>query len=287
MDSLKTLMDRQDYELVIKLTENSEDTTSLFYRVAAFVGSNHPKEALACIEKNRKILEKDMSVLIKLHIETLCIVGDFDKAYEELKYYENLPYVSQEVEELLKEMPKYIRAEEKRALGSKELDTAGVKKLLHSGDYNDVLIGLDIVRGKDLNDFIIDIKDLMKNYPKQSIRSFSLFILVQREYDKEVEFNHMGEIIKLVPKDTEPPFVGEKFNSLVKDIQMTFKNPVLAETAVNALSTHIMYTYPEPIKEDPEALKIALYRIACEYTSTLDKSSLEDKQHHDNGWCFW
>ena len=35
MDSLKTLMDKKQYDLVIKLTENSNDSIALFYRLSA------------------------------------------------------------------------------------------------------------------------------------------------------------------------------------------------------------------------------------------------------------
>lgn len=276
MDNLKTLMDKGEYELVIKLTESSNDTTSLFYRVAACVGSGKPQMALDCIEKNRKLLESDLAVLIKFHIETLCIVGQFDKAYQELEYYKNLPYASQEVEELLRDIPEYIRNEEKKTFGSKNMSEEQIKELLKSDDYNNVLIGLDIIRDKNYLDYIKDIKNVLVNYPRQSIRSFALLLLVQKEYDKEVEFSHIGEIIKVVPSELEPPFVGSCFNDLVKQIQLSFKNTTLVETAINALSTHLMYIYPEKISADMDTVCVALRCVACEYTSTLDESSLEE-----------
>ena len=69
MDSLKSLMDKKQYDLVIKLTENSTDSTYLFYRISAFLALGKPLESLSVIENNRDILEKDLYILLKIHID--------------------------------------------------------------------------------------------------------------------------------------------------------------------------------------------------------------------------
>ena len=107
MDSLKTLMDKKQYDLVIKLTENSNDSIALFYRLSALLVVGKSEDALNLIKTKRLILQNKLALLIKFHIEILCLLGRFDEAYSELKYYEDLPYESQEVEEILREMPKY------------------------------------------------------------------------------------------------------------------------------------------------------------------------------------
>ena len=113
MDSLKTLMDQKNYDLVIKLTENSNDAISLFYRLSALLAVGKSEDALNLIKSKRLIMQKRLALLIKFHIEILCLLKRFDEAYDELKYYEELPYESQEVEEVIRSMPAYIRNEEK------------------------------------------------------------------------------------------------------------------------------------------------------------------------------
>ena len=61
MDSLKSLMDKRQYELVLKLTENSIDPTYLFYRISALLALGKPQESLKCIEDNRVLLQKDLN----------------------------------------------------------------------------------------------------------------------------------------------------------------------------------------------------------------------------------
>lgn len=265
MDTLKTLMDKKQYELVIKATENATESTHLFYRIAAFLALGKAEESLKCLLDNRHILEKELPVLIRIHIEILCILNRFDEAYEEMKYYENLPYHSQPVEELLQSMPKYIREEEKRHFNSHEMDDQQVKKLLRSSEMNDVIIALDIVKSRGYQNFLEDLKWLMVNHPLQSIRSFSLLVLVQNEVNGIFKFQHIEKLIEVNPSKIKPPFVGEPFNTITKRITVEFNNPSLSDNAIQILSTYIMYIYPDDIDASIEEIIEALYQVSSSY----------------------
>lgn len=276
MDSLKSLMDKKQYDLVIKLTENAEDSTYLFYRISALLAIGQPLKSLDVILTHRKILEKDLGILIKVHIEILCLLGRFDEAYEEMKYYEALPYVSQQVEELLRDMPKYIRAEEKKMNASTGMNDEQVKKMLHSKDKNDVIIALDIVRERDINVFLPDLKRLMVENEHQSLRSFALFVLVQKGIDGVFEFKHIDKIIEVNPSLSVPPFTGDKFNNIVKKMASEFSNPSLSDNATQIYSTYIMYLYPEDIPYSEEEIIEALYEVSTNYLQA-HKEPLEDR----------
>ena len=276
MDSLKSLMDKRQYDLVLKLTENSIDPTYLFYRISALLALGRPQESLKCIEDNRMLLQKDLSILIKVHIEILCLLGMFDKAYEEMKYYQNLPYASQVVEELLAKLPEYIRAEEKKAYSGHEMNDDQIKNLTHSKDLNDVIIALDLIKERDINKFLQDIKWLMINHSSQSIRSFSLFVLVQKKVSGVFDFKHVDEIIQVKPAELDPPFMGEWFNNLVKKLSMELNDPSLSENAIQILSSHIMFIYPDKIDNSEDEIIEALYQISGTYLQSK-KDSLEDR----------
>ena len=265
MDSLKSLMDKRQYELVLKLTENSIDPTYLFYRISALLALGKPQESLKCIEDNRVLLQKDLSILIKVHIEILCLLGMFDKAYEEMKYYQNLPYASQVVEELLAKLPEYIRSEEKKAYSSHEMDDAQIRNLTRSKDLNDVIIALDLIKERDVNKFLDDIKWLMVSHSAQSIRSFSLFVLVQKKVSGVFNFKHIDKIIEVKPTELEPPFMGEWFNGLVRKLTLELNDPSLSENAIQILSSHLMFIYPDTIDYTDEEIIEALYQISGTY----------------------
>ena len=277
MDSLKTLMDKHQYELVIKLTESANEPTPLFYRISALLASGKGEAALNVIKEKRAILQADMAMLMKVHIEILCLLQRFDEAYDEMRYYENLPYVSQQVEELLKELPKLIREEERKNNSVRNLDSDDLRKTLDSQDSTDVLMALDIVRERDVNAYLDKIQNIMVNFPKQSIRSFALLLLVQKQVNRTFNFNHMGEVISVNPSLLEPPFVDEKFTVLVRKMDADFRNPVLSQNAVQILSTYVLYIYPDKIALDVDVMIEALYQIANEYLKSKDAASLEER----------
>ena len=275
MDSLKSLMDNKEYDLVLKITKDSKDINYLFYRVSAFLATGHGQEALQTIEENRSILEGDLPLLMKIHIEILCLLGKFDKAYEEADYYKNLPYVSQQVEELIADLPKIIRAEEKKSFTSKDISDDELKSRLLEKDDAVVLPALDMIRNKDINIFINEVKEILLNFPKQSIRSFALLLLVQKVYDAELGFNHLGTVITVNPSKIDPPFIGSEFNDFVRALQQEIKDPAVSEDAIQVLSSYIIYMYPVKLDINYGVLITALQYIAYDYLQKKDEPPLE------------
>lgn len=276
MDNLKTLMDRHEYELVVKLTEGSQQMDYLFYRISALLALTRGEEAIECIKNNRQILQGDLPLLMKIHIEILCILERFDEAYAELDYYKNLPYVSQQVEELIHDLPKMIREEEKKAIGSKTLSDDELKARLKSNSDELVLPAIDMVRNRDINNFLKEFENILVKFPRQSIRSFALLLLVQKQVNREFDFDHIGQIITVNPSKLTPPFVGADFNNLVKKLQNEIKDPAVSEDAIQILSSYIIHLYPEEIDALDDILIEALRNISNEYLHVEDLKTLEE-----------
>ena len=272
MDSLKTLLDQKKYELVLKLTETSESANDLFYRISAFIYLGQYENALYVIQDHQKVLETNLVSLINAHINLLCALSRFDQAYTVLDYYANLPYQSQVVEELLQKMPEVIGLEEKKQSTMRFYDDEQLEKYLKSDKLEDVLIGLDTVRNRDIFTFLPILQDILVNHEKQMIRSYTLMLLVQKEVDRELKMKSLDEIIDVNPKHLNPPFTSVVFNQTVKLIDSDFKDPSLAQNATQILSEYEMYTYPRSIKDAPKDLSAALYIISREYVN----SPLED-----------
>ena len=264
MDSLKTLMDQKNYELVIKLTENSNDAIALFYRLSALLAVGQSEEALNLIKTKRLILQKRLGLLIKFHIEILCLLKRFDEAYEELRYYEELPYESQEVEELIKQMPAYIRKEEKATYRPPvDEEELRVKLLCHNDE--DVLAALDQIKNLPINKFLINLFQLTKTHPRQIIRSFALLVLVNQKYDKEVPFLHYGEIMKVIPAELDDPFVVPGYSSLEEfsfALQSMYHDPSIANNALNIISSYLLFSYPDKLDLTPDESLIVFGYLA-------------------------
>ena len=273
MDSLKTLMDKKQYDLVLKLTENSQDSLALFYRLSALLATGRSEDALKLIKDKRQILLAKPGVLMKIHIELLCLLGKFDEAYSELRYYQELPYENQETEELLNSLPKYIREEEIKVYKRQEVGQDELRKKLLSKNDVDVLSALDAVRGQSLENFLLPIINILKNYPKQLVRTFALLLLVAKKYDKKVEYLHGDKLIEVIPSELDEPFIIPGLGN-IDDLSSLFQNeyhdPSLSQNAINILSSYMVYIYPNKVNYSKEELLVVFGYIAKELLQSKD-----------------
>ena len=278
MDSLKTLMDKKSYDLVIKLTENSNDALSLFYRLSALLAVGQSEEALNLIYTKRIILQSRLAILIKIHIEILCLLKRFDEAYNELKYYEELPYESQEVEELLKAMPDYIKKEEMNRGPRHMMDEEEIQQKLLSKNDEEVLSALDEIKNLRVEPYLLPILKIMRSYPRQVVRSFALLLLVNQKYDKEVDFLQEGKMIKVVPSSLEKPFTIPGFDNLQAfsfALQSLYHDPSIANNAMNIVSSYIIYIYPNKISYSPDE-SLIIFGYLAKRLLQIEEDDLED-----------
>ena len=278
MDSLKSLMDKKQYDLVIKLTENSNDAIALFYRISALLAVGQSETALGVIKTKRLILQKRLSLLIKFHIEILCLLKRFDEAYEELRYYQDLPYDSQEVEEILRAMPNYIRKEEKNSYKTHHVDEDELRVRLLSKNDEEVLAALDEIKDLPINNFLLNILKLTKTHSRQVIRSFALLLLVNAKYDKEVEFLHFDKVVKVNPANLPEPFSVPGFENLEKlsfALQNEYHDPSVAQNALHVLSSYLLYIYPSELDLERDETIVAFGYLAKRLLQ-IETDDLED-----------
>ena len=273
MDSLKTLMDKKEYELVLKLTENSQDVLALFYRLSALVATGQTNGALALIEQKKNILLSKPMILMKFHIEILCLLGKFDEAYEALAFYREQPYENQETEELLQSLPKYIREEEKKTYQRREVGQDEIREKLLSKNDDEVLSALDAVRNQPLDCFLLPILNILKTYPRQMVRAFALLLLMSKKYDKKVSFLHYDQLIDVIPSSLKEPFFVASVGGIEKVsilFQNAFHDPSLANNAINILSSYLIYIYPDEVSYTANQLVVIFGYLAKDFLRIRD-----------------
>ena len=260
MDSLKTLMDQKAYDLVLKLTDNSQDAIALFYRISAFLAKGEPDKSLEVINTHRHTLETKPSILIKMHIEILCLLGRFDDAYAVLKYYEDLPYDSQETEEILRSMPQFIRQEERKAYHHPASSIEELQQKLLSKDDEEVILAINEIRNHPLDVFVLPLMNIMRSHPRQIIRVFALLLFVDKKYPLEVPFLHFDHLIKVVPASLDDPFYVPGYHDvqeLTFALQSAYHNPSIANNALQLISSYLLYIYPSKIDLNEEEIIVA------------------------------
>lgn len=278
MDSLKTLMEKNQYDLVIKLTENSSDSISLFYRLTAFIAVGKNEEALSLIKNKRDVLKNKLNLLVKIHIEILCLLNRFDEAYEELKYYENLPYESQEVEEVLRAMPAYIRNAEKNSYGPRRHNEDDIRVRLLSKNEEDVLAALDEIKSQPIEDYLLNILNIIRSHPRQVVRTFGLLLLVHSNYDKKVKFLHHKDLIEVNPSLLPEPFVVpglKRMEDVSFAMQKEYRDPTVAQNALQLLASYLLYIYPNQLDLSTEETLLIFGHLSKKLLQ-IDTSDLEE-----------
>lgn len=276
MDNLKSLLDSKQYDLVLKLTETSTSSNDLFYRISAFIFLGKYEDALYVIQDHQETLESNLPALINAHINLLCVLGRFEQAYTVLDYYNNLPYQSQVVEEILRKMPKIIEAEEKKQTTYKFYSDEEIEQMLRSDKFEDVLLALDTIKNRDILSFLPILKELLVSDSKEVIKSYILMMLVKKEVDRDLVIVKKGKEIKVNPKHLIPPFIGEIFDGVVKGFDKEFKDSTLSQIATQLFSQYTIYIYPEEYPYSVKEYLAAFYLLAEDYASSMnsDLSSL-------------
>ena len=283
MDNLDTLFKKKQYDLVIKLTELSSDPKELFLRISSFVSLGKIDEALDTIEKYQNIVEKEYPYqLMKLHFELLLSKSLYDEARIALRHYEDLPYVSQEVEEFMRDMKSRIEEE----ANSKQVKNYSMdeicdvlEKETNQGIVSRILFSL---KNYNVNIYIDSLKKfLIREDIHPNFRTYGLILLVDNKYDEEISFLSIKGIIKVNPNKLFPPFMSKEFNEVCRLIsEKANQNITLTETALHLFNCFIIDTYPINIYDkSAEDLSNAFIYIANQYlninVSSVDENTMK------------
>lgn len=280
MDNLDSLFNKKEYDLVLELTKDSKDPKEILMRISCLVIQGKVDAALDEIEWNQSLIEDKYQLrLMKLHFELLLSKKLFDEARLALKHYENLPYVSQEVEEFMREMKDRIEEEAHPKSRQKfELDEIYdiLEKETDQGKISQVLFSL---KNYNINIYIDSLKIfMMREDVNPNFRTYALILLIDEKFNENVKFLSRDGIVVVNPTKIEPPFMSQNFNETCRKITEKCNNNVtLTETALHLFNCYIIDTYPSKIYEEGnEKLSSAFVRIAEIYLG--QESSSKDEE---------
>ena len=273
MDNLESLYYKKEYDLVLALTKDSTDPRELLMRISCLIITGKTDTALDEIEKNQSIIENTYQKrLMKIHFELLLSKGLFDEARIALKHYENLPYVSQEVEEFMREMKERIE-EESHPKARQNINIEDIYDVLEkesdSAKISQVLFQL---KNFNLNIYIDSLKIFMKREDvNPNFRTYALILLIDEKFDEEVEFLSRKGLIKVNPTKLNPPFMSKSFNETCRLITDKCNHDIsMTETALHLFNCYIIDSYPEDIYSVGEdKLSSAFIRIAESYLNKV------------------
>lgn len=286
MDNLVTLLDRKEYQLVLDLSEGSKDSPSLFCRISAYLGLGKAKEAMEVVEKNKETLWKDSPLkCMKANFELRFLLGEYDEAYEDEKYFSSLPYVSQEVEEYLRSLPQRIRYNERQSSLKKNDSEEDIKEtLLHPEDVYEAMSLLSSFNDAKTIYYASMLKEMLKTSSSNIVKTYGLMLLVKAKYSEEVSFSKNGQEFHIIPAKTLLPFEEENTKTLVNMLQKEMKDPSLFHIATDLLNNYMFELYPVSIfqKYSLETLFACFVNLSHEYLQSPFDEEAFLKEHSLN-----
>lgn len=284
MNKLNDLINKQDFKTIILEYKNSTNIEEMFAYALALGITKETIKADQYFKDNYSSLIAQPVRLITSHIGIFLYVNDFLMAEKTLQYYEEKPYVSQEVEEAFIEQKKLIEKKKEESFKTKGyLSIEQIKKHLSSGDDIKIQKAIRAMQDYRLEPFMNDIeKILVDKTLKITTRTLALIILYIQKYDKDVSFYYFvkQEIIKVKPveisyKDYEK--LANRFNNKLNEV----KNVSITETFVSCLRILDMMFFPfdNPYSDDVVYLGLLKY---CYLLYQLDTSEIDKKIKSQN-----
>lgn len=278
MDDLKKLFEDAEYQEILEKTEEKTDGESLFYRLTALMALSKGEEAMALLEKNRYELFKAHPLeTLKSDFSLRILFKKWDEAYEDYSIFSNYPYVSQEVEEALRSIPKALRLAEKQSSLPLEASLKEMHETLNGDDDLAILSLLKALKKEDFPALKAELTALLtKKDVHLFVRTYALLYLVSVSYPEEVSFLKGKKNIKVIPSNLVPPYSDKLYKDFVNRLESILTDPSYCHVARNILDEYILLSYPDNVleKEDKNLLLGALSLLSKDYLKARGEAPL-------------
>ncbi|MCQ2794193.1 MAG: hypothetical protein MJ207_02375 [Bacilli bacterium] len=263
MDNLATLFKKKQFDLIVNLTSGSNDVDAVTYRLNALIALGRYAEALKLVyEHNDVLYKKDPLKCMEIHFELLLHERKYLEAMDELKRYEDMPYVSQQVEEFLRVIPKKIAnyqtmSETKTPFVSQEEANEIFTK---SQDEAKIIATIYRLKPLDISPYLMSLLILLKRGDvNDDAKTMALLLLISKKVNRDVTINKMKSVYSINPANAVPPYTGESYRQTILYIyDLIKKEPAVQEVAINLLNQYIFSIYPIDLYHSIKAKDIAL-----------------------------
>lgn len=266
LNEIQSLFEHGEYEKVLAGVADATEGKPLLYGLASLLALRKEEEALAYIALHRealfkanarKVLEATMSLRIARK--------EWDLAKKDYELFASLPYQSQEVEEILRSVPKALEDAKAYSEKPEEKTLSEIRAVLKGKDENAILEALHSLSKEDFPAFEKEILSLLTDPAKNlQTRSFALLYLKSVGYEKEVAYLGPEGERRYVPALLPTPFFNARSKEGLASLA-ALQDRTLGQTAKKLAEILEIVLYPEsPFEGSPEDLP-ALLMVAQGY----------------------
>ena len=260
--------------------ESNNDAKKIFVDIAELLQQGKGTEGLALLQQNKDLLFAfDPEKTLRANFELRFLLGQFDEAYEDYDYFSALPYVSQSVEEILRGLPKVIRANELACKGKDAFDEEIAHAVLSDGEDPYAVLGvLQQLKNRDIVPYLEEIKSILVSSIHDDVKTFALMLLVDKRIDEEVLLLKNDRSYRINPQKLGNPFASVDYLKIRKLIS-GLKDSSLCNVCLQLLDQIVLSSYPEKAYQEDryEDFKSALLHVGVTYLGQKDPSRLSQE----------
>lgn len=204
------------------------------------------KQALVVLNKNwRPLFESEPAYVISTHFELLFELSEPLLINKTLDLYKGLPYISQEIEELLKAIEAKLHTFFTRKISDEELDDK-IIALLQSDDINLVAKGVYLIKknGRHPLDFFKEIEQAMLKEYEDNLSLIIIPLLQGYMIDKPLKMLHQGEVKTVIINSVPHVDEDKVYMDLIVKINRFYKDISVAQIATQLAKESYDQNYP-------------------------------------------
>lgn len=245
--TFQTLYEKQDYATLVKQTAALSDLNMIRYHLIGLLGLGANQMVLTIMLAKFFLIQKALPIFLKIHYEILKIQRTFPEHAKLIAKYQDLPYISQEVEERISQ----IHILYSKPIHSQVKDVMTLFQEAYDKEDYDLLMDL-IPQLKPIHLFSLKqtIKTLLTRPFPQRMKGMLVLALIDAKYDEVIAITKGEKTLSFNPIDTVNPFADGTFETYQETLDGFIKDPSIRHIAYSLLSTYILSMIPFEI--DPE-----------------------------------
>lgn len=265
MNKYEKMFENGEYLEIINELELNKEPENIWLVVDSYVQINQIDNAIRTIENNRDILLKDdPKKTMFLNIDLLILNNDFVRALKTLTLFEELPYISIEIEELLPELKDYIYKSMNKK--SSSITNADIIKSLNNYDNQEMLLrSLYEIEKRDYKPFFNDLKNiLISENVNDNIKTLILILLSEKKCNEEVKIKKNNFEESIIPSQIKPIITTKEIETLINNL-IDEKDITIIKCLQDMLTSYFLSIYPKSLSNnEKEKYVYAHYLLALE-----------------------
>ena len=265
MNKYEKMFENGEYLEIINELELNTEPENIWLVVDSYVQINQIDNAIRTIENNRYILLKDdPKKTMFLNIDLLILNNDFVRALKTLALFEELPYISIEIEELLPELKDYIYKSMNKK--SSSITNADIIKSLNNYDNQEMLLrSLYEIEKRDYKPFFNDLKNiLISENVNDNIKTLILILLSEKKCNEEVKIKKNNFEESIIPSQIKPIITTKEIEILINNL-IDEKDITIIKCLQDMLTSYFLSIYPKSLSNnEKEKYVYAHYLLALE-----------------------